>query len=381
MSVRKIVTGSGETRWEVFISTSGRGSKQLRRRFDKKVDAEDFLEEQKSQQREMKSGVGVLQSFEVTTFECESSYWLERQGMRFSPGHLRRVKGILKKLLPRHGRLPLNQFHPMRLSTYQSERLAQGVKPATVNRETDVMTAIINFSVRHRRILYNPAAGFRKLQEIREDMSFWERDQTISFLNFTDAKYPTGSGKRWIYAVYLLALNTALRAGEIWGLKPKDVAQGGQLLHIQRQFDLNVRNFRPPKGKKSRYVPCNEFLHRELTGLIESGKIPAEQTLFCSSAGTPMDHDNFVDRVFEQDIREAGIKRIRFHDLRHTGTTLMIADGLNLKTVQEICGHKDISTTMKYVHLLGDSIKNAAKSFVVVPNATTPRLRLVASSE
>jgi hypothetical protein len=46
----------------------------------------------------------------------------------------------------------------------------------------------------------------------------------------------------------------------------------------------------------------------------------------------------------------------------------MIADGLDLRTVQEICGHKDIDTTMRYAHLLGDSIKKAARAFSIVPS-------------
>lgn len=63
------------------------------------------------------------------------------------------------------------------------------------------------------------------------------------------------------------------------------------------------------------------------------------------------------------------MKKVRFHDLRHTGTTLMIAGGLDIKTVQEICGHKDISTTMNYVHLLGDSVRQAARTFLVGPSS------------
>lgn len=56
----------------------------------------------------------------------------------------------------------------------------------------------------------------------------------------------------------------------------------------------------------------------------------------------------------------------------------MIASGLDLKTVKEICGHQDVATTMRYAHLLGDSIKQAARSFSVVPNvANPPQLRVV----
>ena len=129
-----------------------------------------------------------------------------------------------------------------------------------------------------------------------------------------------------------------------------------------------VRDFRPPKGKKSRYVPCNSVLKAELLQLVGQRKIKQDQTFFGTATGRPIDHDNFVGSDFEKDVSDAGVKEIRLHDLRHTGTTLMIADGLDLRTVQEICGHKDIDTTMRYAHLLGDSIKRAARAFSVVPD-------------
>lgn len=376
MSVRKIKQGD-EIRWEAYVLTNGKGSKRLRRRFGTKADAEAFLEDYKAKKREAKRlGAGGTRSFEETTFAEEAKYWLERQGIRFSPGHVRRVEGILDEILPEFGKLTPNRLNPERLSRFQSEQLAQGLAPATVNRKSDVITAILNFSVRHRRLPFTPASGFRKLAEVRGDMQFWERQEAETFLEFANAKYPLGFENRWIYVAYFLALNTALRAGEIWGLQPQDLVQGGELLYIRRQWDLNSMSFRLPKGKKARHVPCNESLRREIEALLVKETYQPGQTLFFTRAGTPVSRDNFDDRVFQPDIKESGVKRIRFHDLRHTATTLMIAEGLDLKTVQEICGHKEISTTMRYVHLLGDSVRRAAKIFAVQPTSA-PKLRLL----
>lgn len=384
MSVRKI-KHHNQIRWEVYVLTSGRGSKRLRRRFETKAEAESFLEEYKTRKRESRKVGGHTRDFEETTFKEEAQYWLERQSIRFSPGHARRVKGILEEILPEFGSLSPARLTPERLSRFQSEQLANGLAPATVNRKTDVITAALNFSVRHRRIPFSPATGFRKLPEVREEMKFWERSDAEAFLEFANRKYPLGSENRWIYVVYLLALNTALRAGEIWGLQPQDVVQDGELLAIRRQWDLNAKAFRLPKGKKARLVPCNEILRDELERLSSGKTFRTDQTIFQSGAGTPVSRDNFDGRVFQIDLKESGLKKIRFHDLRHTATTLMIAEGLDLKTVQEICGHKEITTTMRYVHLLGDSVRQAAKVFAVKPSVkpshTTPpcqpRLRLV----
>ncbi len=92
-------------------------------------------------------------------------------------------------------------------------------------------------------------------------------------------------------------------------------------------------------------------------------------------ARTPVDHDKF-QKIFKADLKAWGGKVIRFHDMRHTATTLLIASGVDLKTVQSICGHEDIKTTMNYVHLIGDRIKEVAKTFSIRPEDQTPKKAL-----
>lgn len=72
---------------------------------------------------------------------------------------------------------------------------------------------------------------------------------------------------------------------------------------------------------------------------------------------TIMDHD-FTDRIFRKDLKESGLRPIRFHDFRHTSITLMVKKGFLLPVVQKIAGHKDIKTTMRYVHVLGEDIED-----------------------
>jgi len=74
-----------------------------------------------------------------------------------------------------------------------------------------------------------------------------------------------------LYA-YQLALNTGLRAGEIWGLQAGDLEEGGEVIFVRRQFNLASHEYGPPKGRKTRRVPCNEALRRELLGYNKFGK-------------------------------------------------------------------------------------------------------------
>jgi integrase len=366
MAISKVKTKSGKVKWEARIYLNGRDGKQIRRRFDTKRDAEDYLDDLKSETREMKRTGFSTNVMEEKLFAEEAEYWLLGSQYRFSESHHKRARGVLKEILPKFGKLPIARFTPTLLMDFQHAQLKKGKTPATVNRKTEVITAILNFSFRHRRIPFNPTAGFQKLKRKPAEMGFWEKNEAIDFLRCMNEKHPKGSPTRWRYVVYLLALNTGMRAGEIWGLMPKDFSKDGHSIYVVRQYNRVSKKFGPTKGKNHRHVPLNENLKDELLDLIEYNQVGADEPVFKSQDGVAVNHDSFNDR-FQGDIEAWGGRRIRFHDLRHTAITLMLAGGTDLKTVKEVCGHKDISTTMNYVHMLGESVAKLSRSFNLNP--------------
>lgn len=169
----------------------------------------------------------------------------------------------------------------------------------------------------------------------------------------------------------MLGLNTGLHAGEMRELKVSDLVEGEKTLFIRRQFNNVTKIFTLIKGKKNtkngklhRHVPCNEILREELYDIIKCRNLSQDDLFFVTEEGNPINHDNLIRR-FQKDLELWGGKVIRFHDLRHTVATLIISVGVDLKTVQEICGHEDITTTMRYTHLIADNIKRVADTFSI----------------
>lgn len=381
MNVRKI-SHNGTVKWEVRfrVYTEGQNPKRVSRWFDRKTDAEKYLDEQKELQKKSSIDPAYRNSFEGKKFIEEAEYWLTHNKLKFSAGHLKRVEGVLREILPSMGSINALKINAEFLSNFQIQQSNLGKKKATINRKTEIICGILNFSAEHRRIPYYPANAFRKFDTSgEEEMCFWEMHEAQDFLAFTGEKYPFGTSKRWVHVAYLTALNTAVRGGELWGIAPQSLPIDGGRILIRRQFNRITHDLTATKGKTGRVVPCNQELEKELRALIVQGNIKPHETIFMNEQRNPICHDNFVKRKFQNDIEDWGGRKIRFHDLRHTATTLLIANGIDLKTVKEICGHADIKTTMRYAHLIGSKIMSVAKDFSITGKKGEEKLNSITS--
>ena len=96
-----------------------------------------------------------------------------------------------------------------------------------------------------------------------------------------------------------------------------------------------------------------EDFRRYVAGLPDQ---EPERLLFPSAAGTPLDPKNVVDRIFKTALTRAGLRSLRWHDLRHTFASLQLAAEANIKYLSQQLGHADVGITLnRYSHLLQDS--------------------------
>jgi integrase len=379
--IKKVKTKANGHRFEVRYLESGRGSRHRAIRFETRELAQAYVMKLMDRER-ANQGLTYLDN---TTFADEAKFWLETRGQSLSRSHIIKVEGILKDSLPELGKLKPDRFHHGFLTEVQAYQLREGLANQTVNHKIQVIKAILRHSYQCRRIPNNPSAGFKMLKANTQDIDFWDLQESEEFLAFANSKYPSGSPYRWVYVVYLMALNTGMRAGEIWGLKSPGDKPVGSVLKVDRQFDRSVQQMGPTKGKASRNVPCSEMLSKEIQVLLKEKDRPAGvRTLFYHSETLdPICHEVFVRRFFKRDLKESRVRKIRFHDLRHTAATLMIDRGVDLVTVSKILGHKEMKTTMIYLHLLPNKIADTAAIFSVGPrllqteNLERPRLSVL----
>lgn len=369
--IRKLKTKSCGFKYEIRFLENGRGSRHRAVRFDSRELAQAYIMKMMDAER-ANSGLGFL---DHTTFADEAKFWLETRGRIFSKSHTIKVKGILREILPQLGKLKPDRFHHGFLTEFQARQLREGLANQTVNHKIQVIKAILKHSFDCKRIAFNPALGFRMLKANTQDIDFWDREESEEFLGFTNAKYPPGSAERWVHVVYMTALNTGMRAGEIWGLRRPDPKSISDVIRVDRQFDRSIQAMGQTKGKAARNVPCSPILASEIRELLYRTDRPNTATtlFYHQETGSPICHEVFIRRYFKRDLEASGVRELRFHDLRHTAATLMIDRGVDLVTVSKILGHKDMKTTMLYLHLLPNKIADTAAMFSVGPRSLQPR--------
>jgi integrase len=141
---------------------------------------------------------------------------------------------------------------------------------------------------------------------------------------------------------------SGLRQGELLALRWTDIDWLAQRIRVRRNF---VRGkFGTPKSKRSsRSVPLADVVAAELEGLFRSSAYTTDEDLVFGHphTGKPMDRSLLLKR-FKRALKRAGVREVRFHDLRHTFGTRMAAAGVPMRTLQEWMGHRDYKTTLIY---------------------------------
>ncbi|HZA78966.1 MAG TPA: site-specific integrase [Acidimicrobiales bacterium] len=231
-----------------------------------------------------------------------------------------------------------------------------------------IMRAALDVAVERELVSRNVAHGARARRRppARAAARAWSAEELRAFL--------TAARHHRLYAALHLAAHTGMRRGEVVGLKWSDLDRTASRLSISRTLQ-NVGGRPVEFGVKTRTsrrtVDLDHYTMRQLDRCrrrLRLDGLPqgADDWMFRNARGRFLNPES-VSQLFDRIVRRSGLPRIRFHDLRHTHASLLVAAGVPIKVVSERLGHAHPAFTMHtYQHLLPGMSAAAAEQFAAL---------------
>jgi integrase len=213
----------------------------------------------------------------------------------------------------------------------------QEVSPRTVDIDLSCLKHLFRKAVEWGFAVENPAAGVKLFRPQNARLRYLSEAEIAALVKACDD---------YFRPVVVVAIHTGMRRGEILGLKWRDIDLDNGIIHVEKT-----------KNRMRRDVPMSETVRRLLFDLNARARC---EWVFARSddPGRPLRDCRYP---FSRAVKGAGIRDFRFHDMRHTAASHMVMKGVDLRTVQEILGHKSFQMTLRYAHLSPEHGREAVK--------------------
>lgn len=307
-------------------------------------------------------------------------YWLDtsiRHAVRRST-FVSYERNITTHLIPEIGHINLQKLQPnhvqavytKKLSGGRKDRRSGGLSPRTVRYLHTILHSALRQAVKWNMVSRNVCDATDPPRFTRQPMVTWTLAEVQRFLAVAQAD-------KWI-AIWIVALTTGLRRGELLGMRWRDIDLERGMLNIQQSLIAvgGERYFEPPKTATGRRAvalspECIAMLKNQRTRQNEQRLAigPAwrnRDLVFTVEDGGPLWPDD-VSHHFAALTAKAEVPHIRLHGTRHTHATLLLKEGIHLKVVSERLGHSGIQITANvYSHVTPDMQREAAAAIDAV---------------
>jgi integrase len=349
-------------RWEARVDLGWHDGKRVRRSMYG-VTRQDVARRLAATLREQQ--LGLLQMGPSQRLDAYLDQWLKTAKPGLAPKSYIAYEMYLRRhIIPELGNLRLDKLNPEHVEALLTRKLEEGLAPQSVVHIRGVLRRALGRAVRFGLLGPNVAALTDPPRMQRREMAAMTPEQARAFLD--------AIGGDRLEALYLLALTTGMRQGELLGLRWPDVdLDGGELrvVHALQRLEGALRLVNPKTAKSRRSVTLPaitvEALRRHHSQQAEvrlSAGVDWKDAgfVFCTSSGRPLEPRN-VTRSFQRFLKRSGLMRMRFHDLRHSFATLLLIQGLSPRVVMEMLGHSQITLTMNtYSHVIPALQREAA---------------------
>jgi integrase len=294
--------------------------------------------------------------------------WLEDKHTRVKRQTLNTYTWLVKMhILPVLGGTELGKLTPMQIQgLYNKLTKAGNLSDENIQKAYTLINDSLSKAERWGLIQKNPAALVDRPKMTRKEVMVWSMDEVKRFLKHSD-------NESRYHIAFELALASGMRQGEILGLRWQDVDFENNCVRITQTLSNDGKEIQPytktRAGTRNIDLPAETMnklkKHKKRVEIekleAESGSYRDLNLVVCSKNGTPTNKSN-IRRVFDKTIMKAGLKKMKFHGMRHTHATLLLLQGVNPKVVSERLGHSSVKITLDvYSHLLPSMQKETAE--------------------
>jgi integrase len=333
-------------RYRVVVRVNG---KKLSKSFYRKIDAEAWEREILVSRSKGLEPVEKPKQISTMTLNDLRQRFEERHArLRQAPSTQITERSLYDKFVgPKIGNLALNYFTRTKLEEFLEDVLRRS-SAAKANRVRTLLCGMFNKAVYWELMPSNPIASIKPLPTLEGDTSqainFLTQEEVARLLAWLKVHDP------WTYSQVRTLVNTGIRYGELLGLMPPDIRIGaeGGCLTIRRTYcrhTFQIRN--RTKGGTARVIPLTKPMTEFLMSLA-IGKEPTEP-LFRDTWDLCKFPTKFRKHLITA-LKQAGVRRVRVHDLRHTFAVHFLERGGQLYDLQKILGHSTIQLTERYSH-------------------------------
>ena len=306
------------------------------------------------------------------TFQDYGEWWLENcaRGSIKDSTYREYEAALRNHLNPVFGSKPLAKIGRKDIKELIARKKKEGFSCSTLRNILAPLRGMYNEAIENEEVHFNPASNLGKVnkKEPGAPTNPLSREELSILLEKAEEKAPD------LYPLLLCAARTGMRQGELIALKGTDLDFNGRFIEVNRT--LSRGKITLPKSNKTRRVDMSGQLTGALQDLLSKRKALAlrremekpsgerrsaaevtgdimEGWLFTTPIGTQLDPNNMRKNVFYRLLDLAGLRRVRFHDLRHSFATLLIQQGESLAYVRDQLGHHSIQITVDtYGHLV-----------------------------
>jgi integrase len=335
---------TGKRRWETVNGT--------------RKDAEDRLS------RIIGGGYRVLDG--KRKFEEYSKDWMKTYAKTHVKGSTYwEYDSVLRNhLLPAFGKVPFAKISREMVKKLVAEKIQGGLSRSHVRNIVVPLREMFNHAIDDGLLTSNPASRLGRFNYRRGESKKIDplsKGELSTLLETTKEKMPH------YYPLILCAARTGMRAGELAALQWQDIDFNGRFIEVRR--NMSRGELSTPKNHKTRLVDMSMQLTNTLDTLLAEVKGRAvrnnikkpdealnavmESFIFIRPDGRQLDPNDLRRQILCRVVELAGIRRVRFHDLRHTFASLLIQQGKNLTYIRDQLGHFSIAMTVDiYGHLV-----------------------------